>query len=72
MAKCSQCGVETQLFEKGKPICIHCAAAIDAKERPAEYVVAQGREQQIKTVQGVGPFPFTLKVKTGEPRKRTF
>jgi hypothetical protein len=33
MAKCSNCGAETQLYEYGVPICMKCADARDAEFR---------------------------------------
>lgn len=37
---------------------------MDARKRPIEYMAAVAREHRVKTVQGVGPLAFTLKVKT--------
>jgi uncharacterized protein with PIN domain len=33
MGQCSKCGAETHLYEYGNPICIKCAAEIDAARK---------------------------------------
>jgi hypothetical protein len=38
MAKCSDCGSETELYSGGTPICVKCSKDRDAKRKPnAEY-----------------------------------
>ena len=34
MAKCSRCGVETELYDRGVPLCVKCADLWEAKRPP--------------------------------------
>jgi hypothetical protein len=34
MAKCAKCGAETELFDRGVPICTACSDAMEAKRNP--------------------------------------
>jgi hypothetical protein len=35
MAKCIKCGADTQLFDRGVPICLACSDAMEAKRNPS-------------------------------------
>jgi hypothetical protein len=43
MAKCTDCGSETELYSSGVPICVKCSDAREAKRKPP------ATEQQVRT-----------------------